>query len=82
VPVFFVDDVGQELLATGTFTLAPGTSGTGQVTWIPQRATTGLLEAGGQTVSVTVVESLPATPADTSDQAGPPGSPSDDNPNN
>jgi hypothetical protein len=81
VPVLFVDDAGQQLLATGTFTLVPASFGTGQVTWIPQRATTGLLEAGEKTVPITVVDSLPATPADTSDQAGPPGSPSDDNPN-
>jgi hypothetical protein len=46
VPVLFMDDTEQQLLATGSFTLVAGSSGTGQVPWIPQHATTGLLEPG------------------------------------
>jgi hypothetical protein len=79
VLVFFVDDTGQQLLATGSFTLVPGSSGTGQVTWIPQRATTGLLEAGNQSVPITVIDGLPvAAPADPSDQVSPADSPPDE----
>ena len=78
VPVLFVDDTGQHLLATGSFTLVPGSSGTGEVTWIPQRATTGLLEAGSQSVPITVIDGPPAEPADPSDQVSPPDSPPDE----
>jgi hypothetical protein len=35
VPVLFVDESGHQLLATGTLSLAPGTSGPGQVYWNP-----------------------------------------------
>jgi hypothetical protein len=78
VPVLFVDDTGQQLLATGSFTLVPGSSGTGQVTWIPQHATTGLLEAGNQSVPITVIDGPAAAPADPSDQVSPPDSPPDE----
>jgi hypothetical protein len=73
LPIVFADDSGEQLVATGTFTLAPGLSGTGHVTWIPQRATTGLLEAGDQTVPITILDSPPAASADSSDQQGIPG---------
>ncbi len=78
VPVLFVDDTGQQLLATGSFTLAPGSSGTGQVTWMPQHATTGLLEAGNQSVPITVIDGPPVAPGDPSDQVSPADSPPDE----
>jgi hypothetical protein len=76
LPIVFADDSDEQLVATGTFTLAPGLSGTGHVTWVPQRATTGLLKAGDQTVAITILESppaAPAAPADSSYQQGNPG---------
>ena len=50
----------------------PGSSGTGQVTWIPQRATSGLLEAGNQIVPSPWLMAHLAKPADGSDQVSPP----------
>lgn len=70
LPVLFVDDGGQQLLATGTFTLAPGTSGTGRVSWLPQHAGSGLLQARDQSVPVTVLGS-PPTLSDSLDDVEP-----------
>jgi hypothetical protein len=61
-PVLFVDDAGQQTLSTGTFSLAPGTSGSGLVYWIPQFATSGMLEAGDQRVPVTIAGGSPTDP--------------------
>ena len=68
VPVVFADDGGEQLLATGTFTLGPGLSGTGQWIWTPPRATSGLLEAGDQSVPIAVLDRPVPPPADSSEQ--------------
>lgn len=77
VPVLFVDDSGQQLLATGTFSLAPGTSGSGQVYWIPQHSGSGLLQAGDQSVVVTVLDSPAGVPSPSEEQSVPDESPGD-----
>jgi hypothetical protein len=71
-PVLFVDDTGQQTLSTGTFSLAPGTSGSGLVSWIPQAATSGTLEAGGQRMPVTIAGGPTNTDAQASVDAPPP----------
>ena len=56
VTVVLSDDSGDQTLGTGSFALDPGLSGAGEVNWVPERATVGVLKVMDQELPITVLD--------------------------
>jgi len=69
VPVVLSDDFGDQTLAIGSFTLDAGLSGTGEVSWVPDRTTVGALKAGDQILPIVVTDGVPTSGPIQSDQS-------------
>jgi hypothetical protein len=78
VPIVLSDDSGEQTLAIGSFTLDPGLSGTGEVSWVPDHVATGVLRAGDQAIPITIVDSTSATAPDDTNQSDSTDSPPED----
>jgi hypothetical protein len=59
VTVVLSDDSGDQTLGTGSFALDPGLSGAGEMNWVPERATVGVLNVMDQELPVTVLDHAP-----------------------
>lgn len=79
VPVVLRDDSGDQTLAIGSFTLDAGLSGTGSVSWVPDRASIGELKAGNQILPIAVQDGAAGATSNQSDQPDVTDGPPDDN---